>query len=80
MTRGTLFRLVALGAIVLMVGAAVCAFDDDASGDDLCMISLATVALVAVVCFLAVLGDPVSRPPGFYCLLPADLPSPPPKA
>lgn len=76
----TLFRLVALGAVVLVTGVALCAFDGDDSNADLCTMSLATAAGTLMVWSFTVAGRPVPGTPEMYALLLADAPSPPPKA
>jgi hypothetical protein len=80
MRTTTLLRLVALGAVVLVIGVALCAFDDDGSNDDLCRVSLATAGGTLMVWSFAVIGRPVPGIPETYRLLLADLPSPPPRA
>jgi hypothetical protein len=78
MSKVTLFKLLALAAVLLVVAVAVCAFDDD-SGNDLCMVSLATLAAILMAWSLAVTGRLGPGIPVSYSLLLADPLPPPPK-
>ncbi len=81
MPRITLIRLMALGGIVLLLGVALCVFDDDDGlNSDLCLMSLAIPTSILVMLFLALAGCLVLSPSATYRPPLADLSSPPPKA
>jgi hypothetical protein len=80
MSTATLFKLLALGAVALLVAVALCAFDGDGSSSDPCMVSLATLAAILMVWSLAVVGRPGPCIPVSYERSLADPLPPPPKA
>jgi hypothetical protein len=81
MRMSTLFRLVALGAVVLVLGVGLCLLDNDGRPDgDLCMASLVAGAAPPIILSLVVVGRPTPAGHETYRSLLADLPSPPPKA
>jgi hypothetical protein len=78
MPRAGLIRLMALVALLLVLGAAACAFDHDDTGD-LCLISLAIFAsALALSPLLATARLDATGARTHRCLL-ADRPSPPPR-
>jgi len=76
-----LSKLLALGAVILVLGAGLCLFDDGGRpSHDLCALSLATAAGAPMALSLVVVGRPTPGLIETYRPLLADLPSPPPKA
>jgi hypothetical protein len=80
MPAGTLPRLIALAAIVLIVGAGLCLFDGDQSaGGDLCLLLVVTTGLLPAFP-LAPTGHLLPALVKSYRRYSPDLPAPPPKA
>jgi hypothetical protein len=79
MSRIALVRLLALLGVFLVLGAALCVFDDGDTSD-LCLLSLALLAGALALSPLTVVGRLEPRPVWAYPSLLADLPAPPPKA
>lgn len=81
MPAGTLPRLIAVAAMVLIAGAGLCLFDGDQSaGGDLCLFLVATTMSLLPAFPLAPTGHPLPAPVKSYRWYPPDLPAPPPKS
>ena len=79
MSRSELVRLMALVGVLLVLGVAVCAFDDDDNAD-LCLMTLALLGSTLALSPLPVVGRlELRRAPAYPSLL-TDRPPPPPKA
>jgi len=81
MPAGTLPRLIALAAMVLIAGAGLCLFDGDQSvGGDLCLFLVGTTMGLLPAFPLALTGHLLPALVKSYRRYPSDLPAPPPKA
>jgi len=77
----SLSKLFALGAVVLVLGAGLCLFDDGGRpSHNLCTLSLAAAAGAPIALSLVVVGRPTPGLIETYRPFLADLPSPPPRA
>lgn len=79
MRQGRVVRVLAVAGVLLAIGVALCAFDDDGV-DDLCLMSLALHGSMLGLLPLPVAGQIEWRPVASHPSMYVDLPSPPPRA
>lgn len=71
--------IIAAGAIVLMLCGALCLFDDNGGGVDLCLLVLAIAGAALVMLTLEPAGHPVFRLASAAYPTPTEVRSPPPR-
>ena len=71
--------ILAAGAIVLLLCGALCVFDDDGAGVDVCLVVLAVASAALVTLALEPAGHLVPALAGTVYLTPTEARSPPPK-
>ena len=74
------WKLTVLALIGLVLGAGLCAFDDDGAGTDLCNVAAVIVAAILVAVSLPAAGRLELRLSSGYLAALPDLPVPPPRA